>query len=323
MRKLILIAVLVVAAAVVGGIAYVVAGGDDARRSGALTRSYSTGKIVLQAEGVTFGSLKSASCGAVSADVARVAATVETKVPVDAKQIGPPKYESCELTFGWSMDKSLFTWISDALASKAAPKNLTLSYLDFNYVEKSRLDLNQAAIAKVEMPSLDGGNNIPVYVTLTVAPQSIQAAAGSGATVQVPAVSSSKSQLGSNFRFDYGGAPLTKVTKVESWSFEVDPATQKALLGDVVISVAENDPRMASLSSSFKKFLIDGENGSKSETTASYALLNSTLTATNATVAFTGVGWAAGELVGATSADGSIAKRRFSLYVEGATLTVE
>ena len=321
MRKLILIAVLVVAAAI-GGIVYVLSGGDDSRRTGALSgRSYATGTVVLQAEGVSFGRLKSASCGAVSADVARVAATVETKVPVDAKQIGPPKYESCEFTFGWPMDKSLFTWISDALASKAAPKNLTLSYLDFNYVEKSRLDLDQAAIAKVELPALDAANNIPVYVTLTVAPQSILATAGSGATVQVPAVSSSKSQLGSNFRFDYGGAPLTKVTKVESWSFEVDPATQKALLGDVVISVAENDPRMASLSSSFKKFLIDGENGDKSETTASIVLLNSTLTAANATVAFTGVGWAAGELVGATSADNSIAKRRYSLYMESATLT--
>jgi len=323
MRKLILIAVLVAAVAVVGGIAYVLAGGDDARRSGALARSYSTGTVVLQAEGVSLGRLKSASCGAVSADVARVAATVETKVPVDAKQIGPPKYESCEFTFGWPMDKSLFTWISDALASKAARKNLTLSYLDFNYVEKSRLDLDQAAIAKVELPALDAANNIPVYVTLTVAPQSILATAGSGATVQVPAVSSSKSQLGSNFRFDYGGAPLTKVTKVESWSFEVDPATQKALLGEVGITVNETDPRMASLSSSFKKFLIDGENGNKSETTAGFVLLNSALTANNATVAFTGVGWAAGELVGATSADNSIAKRRYSLYVEGATLTVE
>jgi hypothetical protein len=323
MRKLILIAVLVAAAAVVGGIAYVLAGGDDdARRSGALARSYSTGKIVLQAEGVTLGTLKSASCGAVSADVARVAATVETKVPVDAKQIGPPKYESCELTFGWSMDKALFSWISDALAGKAAKKNLTLSYLDFNYVEKSKLDLDQAAITKVELPSLDGGNAIPVFVTLTVAPQSVLASAGSGATVQAP-LSSTKSQLGSNFRFDYAGAGLTKVTKVESWSFEVDPATQKALLGDVVISVTENDPRMASLSSSFKKFLIDGENGDKSQTTASVVFLASNLTATNATVAFTGVGWAAGELVGATSADNSLAKRRYSLYVEGATLTVE
>ena len=320
MRKLILIAVLVVAAAI-GGIVYVLSGGDDSRRTGALSgRSYATGTVVLQAEGVSLGRLKSASCGAVSADVARVAA-VETKVPVDAKQIGPAKYESCELTFGWSMDKSLFTWISDALASKAAPKNLTLSYLDFNYVEKSRLDLDQAAITKVEMPALDAGNNIPVYVTLTVAPQSILAAAGSGATVQVPPTSSSKSQLGSNFRFDYGGSPLTKVTKVESWSFEVDPATQKALLGEVGITVNETDPRMASLSSSFKKFLIDGENGDKSETTASIVLLNSTLTAANATVAFTGVGWAAGELVGATSADNSIAKRRYSFYMESATLT--
>jgi T4-like virus tail tube protein gp19 len=323
MRKLILIAVLVAVAAG-AGIVYVSAGGDDARRTGAIgTRSYATGKLALQADGVVLGGLKSASCGAVSADVARVAATIETKVPVDAKQIGPAKYEACELTFGWSADKSLFTWISDALAGKAVRKNLSLSYLDINYVEKARLDLDQAAIAKVAMPKLDASNGNAVYVTLTVAPLSIKSAAGSGAAVQVATSTSSKSQLGGNFRFDYGGAPLTHVTTVEGWSFEFDPATQKPLLGDVDITVSESDPRMPALSSSFKKFVIDGENGDKSQTTASIALLNNTLTATHATVAFTGVGWAAGELVGATSADNSIAKRRFSLYVEGATLTVE
>jgi phage tail-like protein len=320
MRKLILIAVLVVVAAG-AGIAYVLASGDDTRRAAALTRSYSTGKIMLQSDGLPLGFLKSVSCGAVSADVTREEVG-ELRAANDAKHIGPAKYESCELTLGWSMNKSVFSWISGALAGKTGPKNLTLSYLDYNYVEKSRLELDQAAIAKVTMPALDAASNTVVYMTLTVAAQSIRSAAGSGATLQSP-TTTAKNQLASAFRFEWAGSPLTKVTSVEGWSFELDPATQKPLLGELNITVNETDPRMAAVNSSFKKFVIDGNNSDEAETTASIVYLSSNLAANNATVAFTGVGWAAGELVGATSADGSTAKRRYTLYVEGANLTVE
>lgn len=322
MRKLILIAVLVAVAAG-AGIAYVIASSDDARRTGAIaTRSYSTGKVMLLSEGSAQGLLKSASCGAVSADVTREEPVGELRDASDAKHIGPAKYESCELTFGFAMGKPIFSWISGALAGKTGPKNLTLSYLDYDYKERSRLELNQAAIAKVTMPSLDAGNNTPQYVTLMVVAPSIASAAGSGATVQGPATTS-KTQPASAFRFEWAGAPLTKVTNIEGWSFELDPATQKPLLGEIDITVNETDPRMAAVDSSFKKFVIDGNNGDKSETTASIAYLSSNLTTINGTVAFTGVGWAAGELTGATSADATSAKRRYTLYVEGATLNTE
>jgi hypothetical protein len=73
-------------------------------------------------------------------------------------------------------------------------------------------------------------------------------------------------------------------------------------------------------SSSFRKFVIEGLNGDKGETTASIVFLHSNLSTVNATVALKGVGWAAGELVGATSAETAVAKRRYVLYAEGATL---
>ena len=320
MRKLILIAVLVTAA-VAGGAAYVIAGGDgdDARRTGAI-RSYSTGKLALQADGVNLGLLKSASCGAVSAEVTRNA-TLDTTA-LDPKQIGPARYEPCELQFALAgMGQPLHSWISNALAGKVGPMNLTISYLDSSYVEKSKLELEEAAPVKLELPALDAGGNAYVYTTLTVAPRAVHAAPGSGATVQGTSTAA-KQQLSSAFRFEWSGAPLATVSKVSGVTVNFDPETLQPKLGEIDFTMSENDPRMAAVDSSFRKFVIDGVNGDKSQTTANIVFLQSNLSTVSATVSLKGVGWAAGELVGATSADTAVAKRRYTLYTEGATLVV-
>jgi hypothetical protein len=321
MRKLILIAVLV-AAAIAGGSVYVLASGDDGdRRAGALAASYSTGKLALQIDGTSVAYLKSISCGAVSAEVQRTAVVEGTKLSGDPKQIvGPAQYQSCELEVPWgSIDPAVSGWISQALNGQAAPKTLNVLYLDYDYKEKRRLELLNAAISEVTLPKAQASaSKDPAQVKLTLQPEIVRAFAGSGAAVSAGAAQ--KSQLGSNFSFTWGSTTLGAM-EVGPLSFTVDPKTKRAQLSELALVVSEADPKLATVDSSFRKFLIDGQNGDANEVTAVLEWLDPTLKVTTSKFTFAGVGWAAGELVGDTSADTSIGKRRYSLYVERATIT--
>jgi hypothetical protein len=323
MRKLILIAVLV-AAALAGGIAYVLAGGgDDAeRRAGALSTGAYGAKVALQIDGTAVGFVGDVSCGRVKGEVQRLA-TAETKSGTDPKQVGPAQYEACELEVLYGgINPTLLAWITQPLNGQATSKTLGLQYLDQNYVEKSRLELLEATVTEVSMPVADASNDAAAVVRLTVAPKTVRSFAGSGAAVSTTSLSA-KSQLSANFKFSWSSTTLTHVTKVESWSFTVDPATKRAQLGDLEFVVSEAEPKLATLDSSFKKFLIDGVGGDANETTATIEFLDPTMKVTNSKLSFAGVGWAEGDLVGVPrNADSTARERTYRVYVERATVTV-
>jgi phage tail-like protein len=317
MRKLILMAVLV-AAAVVGGIVYVLASGDDTRRTGAISRTYVAGKTQLLVAGQPMGFLKSASCGGVGAEVTRVEGG---KAGPDGKQIGAAQYEPCELSFGLSMEPAIYSWISDALAGKAAAKSLTLQSLDFENKEISRLDLNQAVLTEFSMPAFDAANNDAAYMSIAVQPQTLNSKPGSGAVVSSTVATKQKVWQPANFKFEFAGLPLAKVSKVEGIAFHVESGTQRPLLENFTIVVNASD--VGNLDQFLKKFVIDGQNAPANETTAKLTMLDSTLAATVGTVSFTGVGMTGGTLVGAVeSGSESIAKRQFVLYAEGLSLNI-
>ena len=317
-RTIIAAVVAIAIAALVGAVYLVAAGDDDQRRAGALSRTYVAGTTVLLSEGKSLGSLKSASCGGVAAQVTRVE---PGKAGPDAKQIGSAQWEPCELKFGLSMDPALYGWISEALAGKPGTRNLTLQTLDYEGKELSRLDLNQALLTEFSMPTFDAANTTPAYMNITVKPQSYNAKAGSGAVVSTTSTKTQKTWLPANFRFDFGGLPLSKVSKVSSIGFKVDPGTQRPLLDDFTVVAAQSD--LGGLDSFLQKFVIDGVNGPESETTAKLTMLDSTLATTLGTLSFTGVGMTGGELVGATeSGSETIAKRQYTLYAEGFSLNI-
>jgi hypothetical protein len=324
MRKLLLICVLV-AAALAGGIAYVLATDGDGgeRRAGALSTGYNTGKIALQLDGAAVGYLTSAECGQVSAEVQRDAIVEGTKLIGDPKHIGPPRYEPCKLEIPWgNIDPAVSGWIAQALNGQATPRTLMVQYLDYDYKEKRRLEVLDAAITEVTMPGADAqdGKNA-AQVRLTLAPQALRGLAGSGAVVTAPAGAKATSQLRSNFKFTWGSSSVL-ASEVGPWSFTIDPKTKRAQLSELPIAVSEADPKLPTLESSFNKFLIDGQSGDANETTAVLEWLDPTLKITQSTFSFSGVGWAKGNLLGRIpTGDSTPPGRDYSLYIERATIT--
>jgi hypothetical protein len=216
------------------------------------------------------------------------------------------------------MEKGLFGWINESLSGDAAPKDFSLSTVDFNYKEVARLELKHALLSEFTLPAIDAGDKSNSTMTLTIDPQSIQAVKPSGATASSTLASKQKAFIAGNFRFQLGGSGLTKVSKIDAWSVKMAP--NQVSLGDVKITVAESDPRMPDLEQMMQSFLVTGEK--QSETTAAIVFLDPTLTNELASVNFKGVGMQQGQLTpGSTSGD-PIARREFNFYVESAQLTV-
>ncbi len=311
-RTLVLIGVAVFAV-IVGGFLYVaLSGGGDTRRAGALTsRSYSVGKTVLYSAGAPLGYVQSSSCGTVGAPVVS---------GEKGMHLGPASYEPCELTVGLGLEKELYKWINDAITGAQTRKDLALSTLDANFKEIGRLELRNALLTQFSLPALDAANKSPAYLTLTIEPQSLQSAKPSGATVSSTLAAKQKTLIPGNFRFDLGGKGLTKVTKVDSWSFVVKSAGPD--LGDLAITVSESDPRMSDLEKMLQNFVIAGENGPGAETSAGITFLDSTQTTEIASMSFTGVGMREGQLGPSLGSGESVARREFAFYVNSAQLTV-
>lgn len=308
-----------VSVAVLAGIVYVVAAGDGERRVGALRESYVAGHTVLLSSGKPVGLLKSAKCGAVGAEVTRVD---EGRTGPDPKQIGAAQYQPCEFVFSLSMGQELYDWINGALAGKGvAPKNLTLQNLDSELKERSRLELQGALLTEFSMPAFDAASNAAGFMTVKVKAERISYLSGSGAVVSTGTTTSQKSWLVANFKFELAGQQLTHVSKISSFRFQVQPETQRPLLDDFTITVAESN--LGGLPKLLDSFVLGGQNGPESETTAKVTMLDSTLTTTLATLSFTGVGVVGGELVGTLEAQtDTIARRHYTLYAEGASLNI-
>jgi hypothetical protein len=312
-RTLVLIAVAVFAV-LVGGFLYVaVKGGDDTRRVGALnTRTYSGGKVALSSGGTQLGYLQSSSCG-----------TVSSSVVADAKggkQVGTTRFEPCELEVGLGMEKQFYDWIAASLSGNATRKDLTLSTVDLNYKEIARLDLQNALLSEVEFPAADGGSQDSVTMKLTIDPASIKTVKPGGTSTKAPVGAKQKTWLAGNFRFELGGAPLTKVSKVDAWSFTVDPQTLAPQLGDLALTVSEADPRMPELESALQG--LTSPKGQPSETSASLVFLDPSLQNPLLTISFAAVGMSGGQLSSAISSDNSVARREFTYYVENANIAI-
>ncbi len=316
-RSFVLLAVAVLVALVGGALYVALSGGDDARRVGALSASYTSSKTALFAGGQALGFLKSSRCGSVEAETARQ--SIESKYP-DPKQIGKFQYSPCEFTFAFGMDPALYAWISEAMQGKSSPKDLKIQNLTYDYKETSALELSQAVITEFSLPSLDAASNEAAYMTMTVQPQSILAKAGSGAATTATSAGSSKNWLRNGFKLEIGGAAVKGLVRLSSFGFDLPVGTQRPLFREFTATVGEMDP--APFEKMLQAFVIEGANSNTYEKPGKLILMNAGL-ATIGTLPLDGIGMSAGDMGGILENAGDTAlRRRYTLYAEGASFTL-
>ena len=316
MKLIVLIAVAALVA-IAAGAAYVVLGGDDdARRAGALSRSYTSGTIGLEIDGASVGVVKSVSGCDVTAPVVAVSST-ETGAD---KSSGAPKYTPCTLRFSSGLRPALYQWISDSLAGKSAPKNMSIVVFDANYKAVSRLDLGGALITRFVLPGLAAASTDPVMFELTVSSDTVRRASPSGAA---STSTKAKQLLAGYFKLSAPGleTDLKKVTAVDSWSFDIPPApvgeqristTGRPEIGDLSVTISGASPE-------FDLWLDGLLKGNPTEKPMTLTLLDSTNTIPLVDVSFTATGLIGADLLG-TSESSSPAKRTFTMYGEGASI---
>jgi phage tail-like protein len=320
--RLVLIAGVALVVLVAAGAAYVVLDEDDTRRTAALTtRSYTAGIVGLEVDGVHAGFIKSVAGCDVAAPVVMVAEAEGTS----DKQSGAPKYTPCTIRFGSGMRLAFYEWISQTLAGAASPKDVSIIVYDYNYKALSRLDLAGATIMSFVVPRLSAASTEPVVFEVTLAASSVRRASPSGTASTTG--TKAKQLLAGNFRLTAPGleSDLKRASVVESWSFEVLPAPEGETrlptsglpkFNDLAVTI--NAPGGIE----FDAWLGALLKGNPAEKAVSLALYDPATLQNLVELSFPGAGLVGADLLGSAESTDSVAKRSFSMYVEGAQLKV-
>lgn len=247
-------------------------------------RAYSTANFSLNLDGVNAGFLQAVEGGAAVGNV-----VVENVGPdnIRKKHVAGVKYE--ELSFDVGLEsKPVIEWITSAWQGKYVRKNGSVQIADHNFNIIGERQFTDALITGTTISALDASEaKSPVFLTVTVAPESVREMAGSGKT-QSPLGKGPKRWLSSNFRFEMGDLETSFVKRVEPFT-----VGQKVTEDDVgERRVAEKQPNtlefpnlkvtMAARPSPNwdkwrEEFLIKGSGGEAQEKNGAIVFLDQTL----------------------------------------------
>lgn len=113
-----------------------------------------------------------------------------------------------EITFqiGADMSKPMYDWIKASMdrAGTGGRKDGAIIYADFNHKELSRIEFQNALVAEVQMPALDGASAAAAKMTVTIRPESTSRSfAHAKSSIDAR---KQKAWLCSNFRVELGRA---------------------------------------------------------------------------------------------------------------------
>lgn len=271
---------------------------------------------MLTLDGVACGALASSGGGDVSADV------IETPVdgsPFVRKHVGPPKYEDFVLEFGFAMASPVYDWIAATWAGNFARKDGSVTALDAASNAKSDQQFVGALLTKVTIPALDGSSKEPGRLTIAFSPESTRTAGGSG---KAPTGAKGKPFLSSGFRLELDGLDCTHVTKVDSFTVEVQVVETRDIgkepgridFPNLRVTITDG-PSAVTWRSWFADFVIAGNNGDGKDKNGALVFLAPDLKAELGRVVLHNVGIAALRQV-PQSANEAVRRLAADLYCE-------
>jgi hypothetical protein len=261
------------------------------------TRALVSGSSALELDGQFIDFLKSVEGGFPKADVIQ-----EPVGPnyIVKKHIGQPKYQDIAIQSDPAMPKPLFDWVAAALAMAYVRKNGAIITADYNRVEQSRLQFNNAMITEFTIPACDGSAKEPGYLTVKFAPEVTTPLAGKGNIL--PGVGTkAKAWLPANFRLTIPGLDCSKVSRIEALTVKQTTVTQtigeardfqkqpgKLEFPNLVISLAEISA--GTFYAWFQDMVIKGNAGDNNEKAGTLEFLDQTMKGSLLTVYFNHLG---------------------------------
>jgi hypothetical protein len=195
---------------------------------------------------------------------------------IQKKNITTISFEDMTVEVGMGMSKGMYEWIQAAFDMGHIKKSGEVHALDFDMNSKSIREFRDTQITEVTMPACDGSSKDPAYMTIKMKPEEIIYKPGTGSQVAGKIAPATKKWLCSNFRFELGALPCSKVAKIDSFTWKL--ALAKDEVGafriptlhackvevpnlKVSISMADSKP----WEDWHRSFLIDGNCGEDAE----------------------------------------------------------
>lgn len=143
---------------------------------------------------------------------------------IQKKNITTISYEDLSIDVGMGMSKGMYEWIRAAFDMAHVTKTGEVHALDFDMNSKSIREFRDAQIVEVTMPALDGSNKDPAYMTVKMKSEEIVYKEGTGSQVAGKIAPATKKWMCSNFRFELGDLPCSRVSKIDSFTWKMSVA---------------------------------------------------------------------------------------------------
>ncbi len=202
------------------------------------------------------------------------------------KHVANIKWTPAKATIGIGMGKEMNTIIQQAFKAHQEPFDGTLHVADFNYKIQSSLNFAGGIMTSMTFPKLDGSSKDAAYFDLEWEVDQVRWLKGDNSDIRGKIAPKQKSWLCSNFRFEMGGLPCSRVATIDSftWKCAVAPdqvgivpeptkhATKVTVPNiKVEVSMADYD----AWAQAAKKWFVDGDHEEKDEMSGAIIFLNS------------------------------------------------
>lgn len=287
-------------------------------------RSFASGRFAFGIEGEFAGFVRKVSGGSIKSDV--VTHNLGTS-SFQRKNLGLLDYDNLTFEISMGMGKPIWEWILASWQQGFLQKNCELQLCNFNHEVQVVRTFQDAYIAKLTVPALDGGSKEPGYFTVEINPSAIRYEQGDGRRIVGQERTSSKKWTCSNFRFELGDLPCARTAKIESFTWEqkivnartgvsreyaMEPAALTVPNLKVSLSMADVDAWAAW----HKSFIIDGKCTDADELSGSITLLGPDMTEELAIVNLAHVGMISMEQQALEANAEQVARFDVELYVE-------
>ena len=180
-------------------------------------RSYTAGRFALDVDGMIAGYVKSVTGGNIKGEVA-----VHQLGPdnVQKKHLATITHEPFTVEVGMGMSRLFYDWIRASFDKGYVTKSGEMIAANFDYEAQSARVFTDAYISEVTIPALDGSSKEPAYMTVKVDPEKIRYERRSGEKLKGNIGSATKKWLCSNWRFELGSLPSSRVAKIDSFTWK-------------------------------------------------------------------------------------------------------
>ncbi|HTE55010.1 MAG TPA: phage tail protein [Kofleriaceae bacterium] len=287
-------------------------------------RSYTAGRFALDVDGQIAGYIKSVAGGFVKAEVATHQLGPDN---VQKKHLATISHEPFTVEVGMGMTRTFYDWIRASFDKAHVTRSGEIVAANFDYEAQSARVFTDAHIAEVTIPAMDGSSKDAAYMTIKLDPERIRYEKRSGEKLKGNIGTATKKWLCSNWRFELGALPCSRVAKIDSFTWKQsiikdevgafrEPTKHPAKVEVPNLKLTISAADIEEWRQWHQDFVIDGKCADSDELTGALTFLGPDLVEELAEIQFDHVGIISLQDAKREANNESVARFEVELYVE-------